>query len=385
MRIAFDLHNIRDGGGPNYIRNILRVAEPTDVGIDEVILIGSREVLSFHPDRPFVKKVAVPALEGGLVSRLRFVALEMPRLLRELSVDLLYVPGGLAFGNFRPYATISRNMMPFSPELWGQYPAFSFDRFRLHALRRLNARTFARSDGMIFLTETARAAITPTMSRLPREVAVIAHGVDHERFRPPALLRKIEAGLGRETTARIVYPSRFEPYKHQVEVIAALDRLREAFPLLQLDLCGPANPDYFARFQQELTDFPDLADSVRYLGEIPNADLPALYADADLMVFASSCENLPNILIEALACGIPIVCSNRSPMPEVAQDACVYFDPADPTSIADAIREALENPRETLERAARGIEIAADYNWRRCADRTFALLATVAGSGHTGD
>lgn len=372
MIVGIDLHNIRDGGGPNYIRNLLEAADPALDGFTHIHLFGSADVLALFPDRDWITKHAHAALGGGLATRLRFVATKLPALLRAASCDILYAPGGIAFGNFRPYATISRNMMPFSAEFWGMYPRLSAERARLHILRRLNALTFQRADGMIYLSATAQEAIAPYLRRRPQHVAVVPHGVDRVRFSAPPRAPLNAAG----GPIRIVYPSRLEPYKHQVEVIEALANIPDAF----LTLCGPANPGYLTKVEAALHAIDPAGQRLRYVGELPNAALPALYAGSDLLIFASSCENLPNILVEAMASGIPICCSNRSPMPEIARDACAYFDPSDPGSIAAGIASVRGDIAATEDRRQRGLRYAAGYSWKETARRTFALLAAAASS-----
>jgi glycosyltransferase involved in cell wall biosynthesis len=374
--IAFDLHNIRDGGGVNYIRNLLENASPELDGFQQVHLIGAPRLLAEYPERPWIIKHGYDALDGGLVSRVRFVRRRLDPLLREIGCDVLYVPGGLLVSKFRPVVTISRNMMPFRTEFWVMYPRLSVDRLRLRLLRRLNAWSFHRADAMIFLSNTARDVIGRFIGRPLRRVAVIPHGVNHERFRP---LRVRNAPSADEPRVRVVYPSRLEPYKHQVQVVEAVEILAGQVPNLTVELCGPANPKYLQDFNAALGRAPRASSLISYLGEVPNAALPELYADSDLLVFASSCENLPNILIEAMASGIPICSSDRSPMPEICQDACLYFDPSNPRSIADAVLEATRDWDATLERTRKALKYAETYSWTKTTRETFAFIAgTVA-------
>lgn len=377
MIIAIDLHNIRDGGGVNYIRNLLAEASPVLDGFTAVHLIGAPRLLDAYPDRPWIVKHGFAALDGSLPHRLAFTCTRLPALLRYIGCDILYSPGGLQFGGFRPRVTISRNMMPFRPQFWRMYRPFSKDRLRLRLLRRLNAATFRDADGVIFLSETARHVIASFVRHPLERVAIIPHGVDRERFRP-LRSRPTERPVGRPV--KLVYPSRLEPYKHQVEVMRAIGRLAVDYPDLELRLCGPANPTYKSAFEAALGEVGLARGRIAYLGEVPNSALPELYADSDLLLFASSCENLPNILIEAMACGIPICCSNRSPMPEISRDACLYFDPADPDSIATAVRAALSDWPAMQVRAQRGLAYAEDYSWAKTARRTFGFLAEVAGA-----
>jgi glycosyltransferase involved in cell wall biosynthesis len=87
---------------------------------------------------------------------------------------------------------------------------------------------------------------------------------------------------------------------------------------------------------------------------------------------------MPNILIESMAAGLPIACSNRGPMPEVLRDAGVYFDPEKPESIADAVRSLAANAKLRAEKAAAAARIAMQYEWSICAHDTFDFLVKVA-------
>ena len=116
---------------------------------------------------------------------------------------------------------------------------------------------------------------------------------------------------------------------------------------------------------------------MRYHGAIPFNDLHLRYAQADLGLFASSCENMPNILLETMASGLPIACSNRGPMPEVLGAGGVYFDPEQPADIARALRELIASPQLRSELAQVSYRQALQYSWARCAEDTFGFLVAV--------
>ena len=120
------------------------------------------------------------------------------------------------------------------------------------------------------------------------------------------------------------------------------------------------------------------SEYIRYVGELPHAELHKQYAQANLCLFASSCENMPNILLENMASGLPIACSNHNPMPEVLGDAGVYFDPESPIEITSAIRAMIESPELCASLAQASFERAQAYSWARCANETFEFLADVA-------
>ncbi|HUI65290.1 MAG TPA: glycosyltransferase, partial [Bacteroidota bacterium] len=112
--------------------------------------------------------------------------------------------------------------------------------------------------------------------------------------------------------------------------------------------------------------------------------LPSLYRQADGFVFASSCENMPNILLEAMASGLPIACSEREPMPELLGDAGVYFDPVKPEAIAKTLGQFLHDQvlRERL--AHQAYTRSQAYSWTRCARETFSFLSRVGAGADAG-
>jgi glycosyltransferase involved in cell wall biosynthesis len=117
---------------------------------------------------------------------------------------------------------------------------------------------------------------------------------------------------------------------------------------------------------------------LHWSGPEPFDALHRHYQAADVGVFASSCENLPNILIEAMAAGVPIACSDRGPMPEVLGDAGVYFDPEQPQEIADALGRLAQDAALRARLAQSAWLGAQAYSWGRCARDTFAFVAQVA-------
>jgi glycosyltransferase involved in cell wall biosynthesis len=145
-----------------------------------------------------------------------------------------------------------------------------------------------------------------------------------------------------------------------------------------IDFVGPevmGNGTAFARYLRQLDP---AGQFLRWRGEVPFEELHQAYKQADAFIFASSCENLPNILIEAMAAGLPVLCSNRGPMPEVLGKAGEYFDPLSPDSIAAAIAHLLKDSDRRSRLARLAFVRARDYSWRRCADETLAFIQEVA-------
>jgi glycosyltransferase involved in cell wall biosynthesis len=119
------------------------------------------------------------------------------------------------------------------------------------------------------------------------------------------------------------------------------------------------------------------SEFVRYSGPVPYAELPSRYHQADLFVFASSCENMPNVLVEAMVAGLPIACSDRGPMPEVLGPDGIYFDPELPDQIADAIQALLDDPALRARAALNAQRRVAGYDWQKCTRATADFLVEI--------
>jgi glycosyltransferase involved in cell wall biosynthesis len=142
-------------------------------------------------------------------------------------------------------------------------------------------------------------------------------------------------------------------------------------------LVGPAYPPALKRLNKTINRMDAERCWVHYHGAIPYAELHSMYADVDMAIWASTCETFGIILLEAMASGLPIACSNRGPMPEVLGQAGVFFNPEQPQDIARALRDLIESPQTRTELARASYERVPEYSWQRCADETCRFLVKV--------
>lgn len=168
------------------------------------------------------------------------------------------------------------------------------------------------------------------------------------------------------------------PYKHQIEVAYAVARLCDRGIQVTMDFVGPPWGNYADKLTKVVRQLDPSGSFLRVEGAMPFEQLHERYAQADGFVFASSCENLPNILIEAMASGLPIACAQRGPMPEVLGDGGIYFEPESPESIANALKTLVEDRGLQARLAERARARALAYSWKACAEDTFAFLSRFA-------
>jgi glycosyltransferase involved in cell wall biosynthesis len=292
--------------------------------------------------------------------------------------NVLYVPGGSYAGSYHPVVSMSRNMLPFE---WGELARFgwSWITIKLCLLRATQIATLRRVDGVIFLTRYAQDVVTRAIGAASGKVIIVPHGVDSRFMSPPRPQLPISQ-YSSKRPLRVLYVSTVDMFKHQWHVADAVSQLRNNHIPVALNLVGPAYPPALRRLNRTLKRLDPCGEFIRYIGMVPHSVLHTQYAEADLCVFASSCENMPNILLEGMASGLPIACSRRGPMPEMLGSAGVYFDPENAADIARALRELFDSPSLRARLAQASFERAQVYSWTRCASQTFEFLAQVASS-----
>jgi glycosyltransferase involved in cell wall biosynthesis len=232
------------------------------------------------------------------------------------------------------------------------------------------------ADAVIAVSEcTKRDAIR--FYGIPEEkITVIYEGVN-PRFRPasPEAIAAVRARYGLPEHF-ILYVGTIEPRKNLTALLEAFHYLLATHDL-RLVIVGKKGWLYegFFRRLREL----GLEGQVIFTGYVPDEDLPAIYSAADLFVFPSLYEGFGLPVLEAMACGVPVICSNTSSLPEVAGDAAFLVDPADVRALAGAMEQALTDEHLRSELMAKGLERARWFTWEKAAAKTLEVYRGVLG------
>ena len=376
MILGIDASNVRGGGGVTHLVELLAAADPIAAGFKRVVVWSGQATLGRIAEKPWLDKQPDPWLERSLPWRTWWQRRRLSKLARAEKRDLLFIPGGSYAGSFHPVVTMSQNLLPFE---WHELKRFGFSWMSLKfcVLRLVQGASFRRADGLIFLTRYAERTVLTAIEKTRAVTTVIAHGIA-PRFLMPVRKQLALEELSVKQPFRVLYVSIIDMYKHQDKVTEAVWQLREEGVPIRLDLVGPAYGPALEKLQQAMKLANLAGEVVHYHGPIAHQCLPEWYAEADAFVFASSCENLPIILLEGMAAGLPIACSERGPMPEVLGDAGLYFNPESVDSIAATLRQLVADRPLRLRLAQEASQRAARFSWEACAEQTFAFLAQIA-------
>ena len=247
-------------------------------------------------------------------------------------------------------------------------------RFKDMAIRRL-----AADPDVTFVTNTefVRRELCELYDVGPDRATPVALGIDHDRFRPVA----DEAELERVRSTHNLPPD-YALFVGLLSPRKNVDMLIEGFRIhreqvgtdLRLVLAGAPGWDY-----EHIYRAAEGVAGVTFLGYVPDRDLPAVYSMARCLVFPSSSEGFGMPLIEAMACGTPVVASAVTAIPEVVGDAALLLDRLDREAIASALNRVTTEPTVAADLTRRGLEQASRYTWKRAAEQCVTLYREGLG------
>ena len=317
------------------------------------------------------------------VVRILWEQVVQPFALRKERVDLLHA---LAF--VTPLLSPCPSVVTIYDLSFLLYPdSFKrFKRFYLGLFTRLSAR---RARRIIAISESTKRDVVRLLGVPPEKVEVVYCGID-EAFHPLAPLSPQSWGERGEVDAfrsKRGLPERFilfvgtiEPRKNVTRLIEAFASLRPCdFANLKLVIGGAKGwfyQDVFARVEEL-----GLEGEVMFPGYIPVSELPLWYNAAELFVYPSLYEGFGLPLLEAMACGTPVVTANTSSLPEVVGEAGLTVDPLDVAGLAEAMRRVLDDEALRQEMRKRGLQRAKGFSWTKTAQETVQVYRRAMESG----
>jgi glycosyltransferase involved in cell wall biosynthesis len=304
------------------------------------------------------------------------------RNLRTLS-EHLYAPVRLPLGRADVFSTLIAPLVKPAPSLVAHFKtmhAFTAPDAIGRAARLYRRigypRTAAVADAIIINSESLRAEVERHLDVDPAKLRLIPEAVDHDLFRPgdPAeSARRLSERHG-ITGPFVLFVSSLWPYKNCDGLLRAFAVARPHLEGRRLVVVGPGRDTAYVAELHALADRLGIADDVTWVGGVPLEETVDFYRAADVFVYPSHNETFGLTILEALACGCPVVTSDRSAMPETAGGAAFLADPEDPDSIAAAILQACAGGDDV--RAA-GLARAAQFTWAQTAKLTLEVYREV--------
>ena len=234
-----------------------------------------------------------------------------------------------------------------------------------------------RADAIIAVSKHTKRDLLELYRTPPAKVHVVEEGIE-ERFSPVAE-EAVRLALEKHSIRRpyLLMVGTLEPRKNHALAFDALARLKAAGWPHCLVVAG-SRGWLFDNVQNNVERL-QLSDDVIFTGRVPDADLPAIYSGADCLLMPSLYEGFGIPVLEAMACGTPVVCSKASSLPEVAGPAARYIESMTAEGLAEAVRHVLSNPQLAEQMCTQGLRQAARFCWREAALQTADVYRETAG------
>ncbi|MBL8209551.1 MAG: glycosyltransferase family 4 protein [Bryobacterales bacterium] len=368
MRFAIDAHAIGQHltGNEVYIRNLLRLF----CGIDS--------------DAEFFAYLATPGAEFDVPERVttRWVSSSpWARLGWELSAHMRRDQPSLLHVQYTaPLACPVPVVVTVHDVSFLEHPEF-FSRARVMQLRRTVAHTVRHAARILTPSEFSQKRIEQHYPESRGKVTVVHNAVSpHLRAMDGNQARqrvRAEFGIGSPFLLNV---GDLQPRKNQVGLIRAFEDLLRNNPKLPHRLVLVGQSKWEAPLVRQAAEASAVADRIHFTGYVTDEQLRLLYNACEMFVFPSFYEGFGIPILEAMACGCPVACSDRSAMPEVADGAAIFFDPHSTASMTRALQDLVGDPELRGRLSRLGQARAAAFSWDRAARNTLDVYYEVAGA-----
>jgi glycosyltransferase involved in cell wall biosynthesis len=374
MRIGVMLRHLptESGGIGRYTRKLLDHLLRIDKENDYFLFHKDASAVGVYRGLPNVQELSKPA-----PSKLLWDQVIVPRLARSLKLDLIFNPKISA-----PWRTLCNTVIMLHGADWFEVPqSYSLSNRVYH---QFAATLYSqKADAIIACSHDAATRLEQRIPAARGKIVAVHHGVDEEFY--PVMDDDTLSTVRHKYSLPdpfLLYVGKIYPMKNVSGVVRAFSHLRDQIPH-KLVIVGPPGP----RAERELAPIRTygLENDVVLVGRVPDQDLPAIYSLADVFLFPSLYEGFGIPLLEAMACGCPVVTSVAGACPEVVGDAAVLVDPNDVRAIAAAAYDVVTNPTLAQTLRAKGLERAKAFTWEKCARETLGVFERVVDAQPAAD
>ena len=369
MRFAVDAHAIGRHltGNEVYIRSLLNGFATLDTSSEFLAYLSLAEASAWVPAR-FAKQLVS-------VNPFKRLGWDLPVGIRRDRPDLLHVQYTAPLACPVP-VVVSVHDVSFL-----EHPEY-FPRARALQLRWTVKRTVNSATRILTGSEFSRDSIIRAYGLSGNNIVVVPNAA------APGFRIVSREGAAAFVASRYRIPTPYilsvgdlQPRKNHIGLIAAFAKLVTAYPQLRHRLLLAGKDTWYGACVRAAARESGVSERIHFTGFVADDDLLQLYNAADLFVFPSFYEGFGLPILEAMACGRAVACANTSAMPEVADGAAILFDPDSPDSIARAMADLLLDAGLRARMEVLGVQRAAQFSWRKTAQKTLEVYYEVAENG----
>ncbi len=364
------------GGSETYLRNLVRSLLEIDRDNTYCIFINKESKGIFPESDPRLKIIPCPIEATNRPVRILWEQFILPFQVLRHKIDVL-----LSAGMTSPFFSPAPSILVIYDLQHVNQPQ-NFSRLYLFFLKTIIYLSAKTSEGIITISEQVKKDIIQHYRIRPEKIMVGYLAVNKDRFFPLDG-EDIESIRIKYTLPEhyILYAAALLPHKNHERLLQAFKEIHDIMPGMTLVFTGAWENGYDKTMSKISAS--GLQDAVIMLGWLPFEDIPALYRGAELVVYPTIHEGFGLPILEAMASGVPVVCSRIEPLIEIAGNAALLVDPYDPSDIARGISSGLRDKTVRMKLIEAGIQRAKTFTWERTAINTLDFLSDLISHGGT--
>ena len=369
MRIGINaLYLIPDrvGGTETYLRNLVRELGRIDTQNEYVLFTNQLCAHSFDPLPSHWKEVVCPFSPENKMKRVLWEQWIFPGWVKRHQIDVLHSPAYVA-----PKCPICASVVTIHDMHYHYFPG-TFSVMKQIYWENAIPRSAQRVEKILTVSQCSKKDICELL-KVPESKVRVTYAAVGDIFQSTYSADQVQSFLQQSQiqSPYILSVATFNKHKNMDGVVRCFNRFKKQSGLPhQLVLIG-IKGDYYPQVMEEV-QHSEYQVQIKILDPVPIAQLPLLYTGADLFMLMSYFEGFGLPVLEAMACGVPVICSNRTSLPEVVSDAGRVVDPDDEPGVALAMQQILQSPEVINDLIQKGKKRAMEFSWKKMAEGTLA-------------
>jgi glycosyltransferase involved in cell wall biosynthesis len=358
--LVIDASRNRSGGSIVYLINFIKNLNLDFTKIEKVILFSYKSLLKEIPNRSFLTKYSHPFLEKNILFQLIWQMICLPNFLKKNNNNILFTTDATSICKYKPSIVFNQDILGFDREVLKKI-SFGLFKIRIYLIKLVQIFAMNNASKVIFLSKFSKKVISSYLKK-NLDYEIIYHGIDEKLLKLGQ--KKINAlpwDYKKKDKIKLIYVSPLDPYKNHLTVGKAYSRLKKKYTNLEIKFVGSYKHNI--KLYNNIISGASLVTKKNFVGDVSHKKVLNYIYNSDIYIFASSSETFGISLVEGMALGLPIVCSNKSSLPEILEDGGIYFDPNNDHQLANQIEKFIKNKNFRKIKSKRALNLSSQYNW----------------------
>jgi len=369
--LVIDASRNRSGGSIIYIKNFIKNLNLNSTQIEKVILFSYKDLLKQIPNRSFLTKCNHPYLEKNILFQIFWQAIHLPIFLKKNKNNILFSTDSASFCKHKPSIVFNQDILSFDQQALTKTP-FGIGKIRLYVIRLVQIWAMNNATKVIFLSNFSQKIISKYLNK-KKKYEIINHGIDKYLLKyGKNKIKYIFWDYKKKNKIKLIYVSPLDYYKNHITVAKSYSRLKKKYSNLEIKFIG--NYKHNLKLYNRVIKENYFLTKKNFIGEVNHKKVISYICSSDIFIFASSTETFGITLLEGMALGMPIVCSNKSSLPEILKDGGIYFNPNNDYELANQIERFIKNKKFRLNKSKKAYNESLRYSWKNNLEKFYNLI-----------